>query len=367
MPLHTPGLLPRHRSLRYVLAAVLALVVTGAGARAADAAIAKARLRWLPSANAVSYNLYVRAPGVAYGAPVSVTNPTPVGDGSVQAILTYTVASGGTNYFAVSAIGPDSSESGFSRELTIGAVNPCRVAACVSRSSCTFGNKPNGTACDDDVFCNGSEVCVQGSCVSGGNRDCADAIGCTVDSCNESLGQCTHNGPPGCCLACDTGDPCLAQACAVGDCRAGDGLDLDVNRVRLLYKAAGVKIAAKGTFVPESIPDPTQTGALVELHALDGELLYSSVVPSYAFKTGADHGRYRFTASHVESEISNGITRLDIRSKRDAWVVTVKGETTLLQTTFLEPNMTLLIRFGDQCARHINMQCDQTQTHASCR
>ena len=367
MPLYTSRLLPRRLWLRHVLAVAAALCAALGLVHEAEAATAKARLRWLPSTGATSYNLYVRAPGVAYGAPVPVTNPTPGGDGSVSAVLTYTVAAGGTNYFAVSAVGPNSSESGFSRELTIGAVNPCRLDECVSRTSCTFGNKSNGTSCDDELFCDGAEVCVQGACVTAGPRDCGDAIACTVDECDETLGLCTHNGPPGCCLACDTSDPCLAHACAIGDCRAGDGLELEVNRVRLLYKAAGVKLAAKGAFTPEVLTDPTITGALIELHAQDGAVLYSSAIPGYAFKSGTDHGRYRFTASRAESEISNGLTRLDVRSKKGSWLITLKGETTLLQTTFLEPNLTWLVRFGDQCARRLSMECNQTQTHASCR
>ena len=47
--------------------------------------------------------------------------------------------------------------------------------------------------CDNDVWCDGDEVCVNGGCQSG-TRDCNDSDICTQDICNEDLDACEH--PP---------------------------------------------------------------------------------------------------------------------------------------------------------------------------
>ena len=83
--------------------------------------------------------------------------------------------------------------------------------------------------CDDDLFCNGVEVCVSGTCQAGGPIDCADGISCTDDSCNEATDSCDHvpnnadcdnglfcDGVETCSSAtgCQAGtDPCPGQAC----------------------------------------------------------------------------------------------------------------------------------------------------------
>ncbi|UCF66121.1 MAG: exo-alpha-sialidase [Acidobacteriota bacterium] len=50
--------------------------------------------------------------------------------------------------------------------------------------------------CDDGVFCNGIEACLEGSCQSGTAPDCADGDACTVDSCDPVLDACTNIAPP---------------------------------------------------------------------------------------------------------------------------------------------------------------------------
>ncbi|MBU0719237.1 MAG: hypothetical protein KJ749_13395, partial [Planctomycetes bacterium] len=44
----------------------------------------------------------------------------------------------------------------------------------------------------DFVFCNGAETCVAGTCYTSSTVDCADAITCTADSCNEDTDSCDH-------------------------------------------------------------------------------------------------------------------------------------------------------------------------------
>ncbi len=42
--------------------------------------------------------------------------------------------------------------------------------------------------CDDGDACNGVETCVEGRCAPGAPLDCADALDCTVDTCDAQLG-----------------------------------------------------------------------------------------------------------------------------------------------------------------------------------
>src|SRR4051812_10746232 len=46
--------------------------------------------------------------------------------------------------------------------------------------------------CDDGVFCNGVEQCNAGRCERLAPVDCADAIDCTQDRCDEAARMCVH-------------------------------------------------------------------------------------------------------------------------------------------------------------------------------
>ncbi len=105
----------------------------------------------------------------------------------------------------------------------------CEVGmGCVAPAGCEFDTDCAG----DGVFCNGAEVCVSGSCVSPGMRDCSDDDSCTVDECVESMSACTHTpadsmndpmhcGPTGMndCVVCP--DPTVDQVHAAAACQSG--------------------------------------------------------------------------------------------------------------------------------------------------
>jgi len=348
---------------------VLCSAVLGAALLSSTVAqAATARVRWLPSSySGVSgYRVYVRNAGSTYGSAQWSGNPTVGSDGSLSASVTYTTATSGVNYFTVVAV-TNTLESGISRELPIGTPNPCTIDSCSSKTSCTFRAQDDGTSCDDASFCNGSEVCLSGVCCNS-PRNCADAVACTVDSCDEAAHTCTHVGPPGCCAACDSDDPCLADACLAGDCTAPDGIEIDVNRVRLLSKASGVKLAAKGRFdAAAEDADPSLTGAEIDLLAADGTVLFQSFIPASSFRHVAA-GRYRYVATRAESAgVENGINRLDFRVKGTEWQVTMKGDTPLLEDTVNEASLTWVLRMNAICARRLHMACDLSQQKSTCR
>jgi hypothetical protein len=85
--------------------------------------------------------------------------------------------------------------------------------------------------CDDGLFCNGAEGCVDEQCVAGSDPcpaqycdealpgcvdclddgHCDDGNACTVDTCVD--GTCVHTP-----IVCDDGDACTADTCVDGDC-----------------------------------------------------------------------------------------------------------------------------------------------------
>ena len=59
--------------------------------------------------------------------------------------------------------------------------------------------------CDDGSFCNGPETCVEGSCVGGKAPSCDDAVDCTVDSCDDTRGECLNAPDDSVCGCGETG------------------------------------------------------------------------------------------------------------------------------------------------------------------
>ena len=69
----------------------------------------------------------------------------------------------------------------------------------------------NDALCEDGAFCNGVESCDPAlGCQPGAAVDCADAVACTLDSCDEALDGCDHQPDD---PSCDDGDPCTAELC----------------------------------------------------------------------------------------------------------------------------------------------------------
>ena len=96
--------------------------------------------------------------------------------------------------------------------------------------------------CDDTLYCNGRERCVDGRCVRGTEIICDDGVDCTADRCNERRDRCVStprnercddglfcNGAEQCsaeagCLRGE--DPCVATDCEVAECLEDEDLCL---------------------------------------------------------------------------------------------------------------------------------------------
>ncbi|MCA9582311.1 MAG: hypothetical protein KC416_10990, partial [Myxococcales bacterium] len=103
--------------------------------------------------------------------------------------------------------------------------NDCQICD-ASASTSTWTTLAPTTSCDDGLFCTVGETCSAGGiCTGGAARNCADALSCTADACNDTTDMCTHSlmanqclitgvcyantatNPLNDCLACDSGTP----------------------------------------------------------------------------------------------------------------------------------------------------------------
>ncbi len=129
------------------------------------------------------------------------------------------------------------------------ACTPPAAGACDDNNVCTVDsydttavggicpciNTNNTVSCDDGEFCNGTDTCAGGSCVSSGDPcsaggacnestdmcdtcltdgDCDDSNVCTTDACVGNT--CENTAIPGCCIDaadCDDNDACTADIC----------------------------------------------------------------------------------------------------------------------------------------------------------
>ena len=100
----------------------------------------------------------------------------------------------------------------------------CTVDSCNEETD-TCDHAPDDGLCDDELWCNGAETCDElADCQAGTAPDCADTVGCTVDSCNEETDSCDHAPDDGLCddeLWCNGAETCDDLA----DCQAGTAPD----------------------------------------------------------------------------------------------------------------------------------------------
>lgn len=117
------------------------------------------------------------------------------------------------------------------------AGDQCSYPSCSDASGqCEAIAKPEGTACDDELFCTSSDACSAGAC-SGSVRECSDGDRCTDDGCDEGAAICTHAPIPNC-----GPQSRLQQRCLVAMSRAYQKLA----KVRAKVTAACISAGARG-------------------------------------------------------------------------------------------------------------------------
>ncbi|MBI5502270.1 MAG: hypothetical protein HY907_18650 [Deltaproteobacteria bacterium] len=110
--------------------------------------------------------------------------------------------------------------------------NPCTADECLAaEGTCRHTPLVDGMPCSDGLFCNGFEYCLGGACSAPGGAPCAAGPACLSGGCDEDTDLCsTDPAPDG--TACDNGiycdgtEQCLAGFCesSGSPCTAGDGI-----------------------------------------------------------------------------------------------------------------------------------------------
>jgi hypothetical protein len=106
--------------------------------------------------------------------------------------------------------------------------HPCTADSCDPETgACLFEAAPaDGRDCSDGLPCTIEDTCSGGSC-AGRLRNCDDENNCTVDTCDEGIGDCVHDATVLQGLGCDDGDACTANDACVEDRCEGQKKDCD--------------------------------------------------------------------------------------------------------------------------------------------
>ena len=102
--------------------------------------------------------------------------------------------------------------------------NVCTDQYCDAGSyECVYNTVADGTSCDDSTICNGHESCQAGVCTNGASLDCDDINPCTVDTCDPVSGCQNEPLPNG--TTCNDGLYCNgSDTCSEGSCSAHAGI-----------------------------------------------------------------------------------------------------------------------------------------------
>jgi hypothetical protein len=102
----------------------------------------------------------------------------------------------------------------------------CTKDSCDEETN-TIVHEASNAACDDDLFCNGTETCDPvDDCQAGQAPDIDDGIDCTDDSCDEETDTIVHEASDAACdddLFCNGTETCDP----IDDCQSGQAPDLD--------------------------------------------------------------------------------------------------------------------------------------------
>ncbi len=100
----------------------------------------------------------------------------------------------------------------------------------LNNPKCIYTGCLENSDCDDGLFCNGVEYCVNNVCIAGNPPNCNDNVSCTLDSCNETTDSCEHTPDDS---FCDDGLFCNGvETCdAVNGCQAGIPVDCSANNI----------------------------------------------------------------------------------------------------------------------------------------
>ena len=95
--------------------------------------------------------------------------------------------------------------------------NDCTLDTCDPASGCVYTPVANGTTCNDEDSCTVNDICLYGACIGQRFRVCDDGNPCTDDSCATAV--CTNSPNTGPCddgLFCNGQELCIDAVCQTG-------------------------------------------------------------------------------------------------------------------------------------------------------
>jgi hypothetical protein len=195
--------------------------------------------------------------------------------------------------------------------------------------SCTHA--PSNAACNDGFYCNGTETCSATlGCQAGVAVNCADAVACTTDACNESTDTCTHTPNNAACsdgLYCTGAETCSAtlgcQAAPPVNCNDGaactaDSCDETADRCSNAPNdglCADAEACTTDTCVVAigcQHVNTCSSGEITFVEARSGSSLKSNTVATAAALTGVPSHLYLATVSYKPNTVVTGVTGLGL-------------------------------------------------------
>ena len=257
------------------------------------------RLHWESSTDpgVTGYSAYIRPLDGSYSPPQDLGLPAPETDGTLSLVVGGLDAA--TGYaFALTAYLADGTESGLSNELEV-----------------PTGSTPRSCASDAD--------CIDGA----------------------------------------AGDPCQASFCLAGTCvrplassEAPADHILSVDTFVFKLRGRPRVLLAHGSFLASTPPDPTSTGASVDVAAAGG-MVYSASVPGRAFVAKHRGGIVRYVARHGRRRGAAGLKRLVLEWQDGKMDVTLRVTGALLAGLAGQPSLTWTVRLGEECVRDLDLLC----------
>jgi hypothetical protein len=216
--------------------------------------------------------------------------------------------------------------------------NVCTDDVCSGFGGCL--HIANAAQCDDGVFCDGVDFCVNGSCsFSAGSpcdpgSDCAhtcdefadrcmadvgdpctdDGNDCTDDYC-DGLGGCTHGANS---ALCDDGDFCtVTDVCAAGQCAVTDRVDLPAARISASRRSgvADDRITIKASApLADLAASPTTAGVSFTLRDAAGDEIYAGHLPAEGMIDAGGSGvTFKFRDTKGVYPTANGVVSATIK------------------------------------------------------
>jgi hypothetical protein len=246
----------------------------------------------------------------------------------------------------------------------------CADAEPCTADVCTDGqcdNPPaNGVACSDGLFCNGADSCFGGSCSAHVGNPCTgpDADANCSESCNEAADDCTGPDPQG--AACSDDVFCNgADVCDNGSCssHAGDPCS-DSTTCNEAFDACDACVSVG---LPASIQCYLQRDCSVPVSLDTGGLSVSSVAATFAptsdFECGsaclagaaASNGTCAVEAATCEFDVTDTIIPVTAFANGEAATLTVRcteeatSQACLSSITATQPDLAPAAACGDEC------------------